>query len=237
MTIKKALVFVLLNIFIFSCTPSQNRLTSDEQKQGWVLLFDGKTTNGWHGYNKTDVPEVWVAKDGELQCVPALRKELEVTDLVTDKAYENYELQFEWKISEGGNSGVFINVQEKKELLASWMTGPEYQLLDKSHVDFDKAEKKPGSLYAFTKEPATVPEKKTGDWNHSIIKQQYGVIEFYLNGVLTAKQDLHSQSWKDAVAATHFKTYPEFGTYTSGHIALQDWQKPIAFRNIKLRPL
>lgn len=232
------LIVAFINIlFLIGCTGSQNQLTSEEQKQGWILLFDGKTTKGWHGYNKESVPDVWLAKDGELQCDPTKRTELEVTDLVTDQSYENYELQFEWKISEGGNSGVFINVQEKKELMAAWMTGPEYQLLEKAHVDFDKPEKKPGSLYAFTKEPATVTNKKPGEWNQSTIKQVNGVIEFYLNGVRTAKQDLTSQDWKDAVAQTHFKAYPEFGVATKGHIALQDWQKPVSFRNIKLLPL
>lgn len=232
------LIVAFINIiFLIGCTGSQNQLTSEEKKQGWILLFDGKTTNGWHGYNKDGVPAVWLAKDGELQCDPTKRTELEVTDLVTDQSYENYELQFEWKISEGGNSGVFINVQEKKELMAAWMTGPEYQLLEKAHVDFDKPEKKPGSLYAFTKEPATVTNKKPGEWNQSTIKQVNGVIEFYLNGVRTAKQDLTSQDWKDAVAQTHFKAYPEFGVATKGHIALQDWQKPVSFRNIKLLPL
>ncbi|MGV3594840.1 MAG: 3-keto-disaccharide hydrolase [Sediminibacterium sp.] len=232
------LIVAFINIiFLIGCTGSQNQLTSEEKKQGWILLFDGKTTNGWHGYNKDGVPAVWLAKDGELQCDPTKRTELEVTDLVTDQSYENYELQFEWKISEGGNSGVFINVQEKKELMAAWMTGPEYQLLEKAHVDFDKPEKKPGSLYAFTKEPATVTNKKPGEWNQSTIKQVNGVIEFYLNGVRTAKQDLTLQDWKDAVAQTHFKAYPEFGVATKGHIALQDWQKPVSFRNIKLLPL
>jgi len=232
------LIVAFINIiFLIGCTGSQNQLTSEEKKQGWILLFDGKTTNGWHGYNKDGVPAVWLAKDGELQCDPTKRTELEVTDLVTDQSYENYELQFEWKISEGGNSGVFINVQEKKELMAAWMTGPEYQLLEKAHVDFDKPEKKPGSLYAFTKEPATVTNKKPGEWNQSTIKQVNGVIEFYLNGVRTAKQDLTSQDWKDAVAQTHFKAYPEFAMITKGHIALQDWQKPVSFRNIKLLPL
>lgn len=232
------LIVAFINIiFLIGCTGSQNQLTSEEKKQGWILLFDGKTTNGWHGYNKDGVPAVWLAKDGELQCDPTKRTELEVTDLVTDQSYENYELQFEWKISEGGNSGVFINVQEKKELMTAWMTGPEYQLLEKAHVDFDKPEKKPGSLYAFTKEPATVTNKKPGEWNQSTIKQVNGVIEFYLNGVRTAKQDLTLQDWKDAVAQTHFKAYPEFGVATKGHIALQDWQKPVSFRNIKLLPL
>lgn len=232
------LIVAFINIiFLIGCTGSQNQLTSEEKKQGWILLFDGKTTNGWHGYNKDGVPAVWLAKDGELQCDPTKRTELEVTDLVTDQSYENYELQFEWKISEGGNSGVFINVQEKKELMAAWMTGPEYQLLEKAHVDFDKPEKKPGSLYAFTKEPATVTNKKPGEWNQSTIKQVNGVIEFYLNGVRTAKQDLTLQDWKDAVAQTHFKAYPEFAMITKGHIALQDWQKPVSFRNIKLLPL
>lgn len=235
---RTCLIVALINIiFLIGCTGSHNQLTSEEKKQGWILLFDGKTTNGWHGYNKTEVPSVWVAKDGELQCDPTKRTELEVTDLVTDQSYENYELQFEWKISEGGNSGVFINVQEKKELMAAWMTGPEYQLLEKAHVDFDKPEKKPGSLYAFTKEPATVTNKKAGEWNQSTIKQVNGVIEFYLNGVRTVKQDLTSQDWKDAVAQTHFKAYPEFAMITKGHIALQDWQKPVSFRNIKLLPL
>lgn len=224
-------------LFLSGCTSSPNHLTDEEKKLGWILLFDGKTTKGWHGYNKESVPAVWLAKDGELQCDPAKRTEPEVTDLVTDHAYENYELQFEWKISEGGNSGVFINVQEKKELMASWMTGPEYQLLEKTHVDFDKPEKKPGSLYAFTKEPATVTHKQPGEWNQSKIKQVNGVIEFYLNGILTAKQDLTSLNWKEAVAQTHFKAYPEFGVATKGHIALQDWQKPVSFRNIKLLPL
>jgi len=121
--------------------------------------------------------------------------------------------------------------------MAAWMTGPEYQLLEKAHVDFDKPEKKPGSLYAFTKEPATVTNNKPGEWNQSTIKQVNGVIEFYLNGVRTAKQDLTSQDWKDAVAQTHFKAYPEFAMITKGHIALQDWQKPVSFRNIKLLPL
>ncbi|MDZ4070932.1 MAG: DUF1080 domain-containing protein [Sediminibacterium sp.] len=232
------LIVAFINIiFLIGCTGSQNQLTSEEKKQGWILLFDGKTTKGWHGYNKESVPAVWLVKDGELQCDPTKRTELEVTDLVTDQSYENYELQFEWKISEGGNSGVFINVREKKELMAAWMTGPEYQLLEKAHVDFDKPEKKPGSLYAFTKEPATVTNKKPGEWNQSTIKQVNGVIEFYLNGVRTAKQDLTSQDWKDAVAQTHFKAYPEFGVATKGHIALQDWQKPVSFRNIKLLPL
>lgn len=235
---RTCLIVALINIlFLIGCTGSQNQLTNEEKKQGWILLFDGKTTKGWHGYNKDGVPAVWLAKDGELQCDPTKRTELEVTDLVTDQSYENYELQFEWKISKGGNSGVFINVQEKKEWIASWMTGPEYQLLEKAHVDFDKPEKKPGSLYAFTKEPATVTNKKPGEWNQSTIKQVNGVIEFYLNGVRTAKQDLTSQDWKDAVAQTHFKAYPEFGVATKGHIALQDWQKPVSFRNIKILPL
>ena len=88
------LITCLLLLFLFSCKPSQNNLSSEEKKQGWILLFDGKTTKGWHGYNKTSVPAVWLAKDGELQCDPTKRTELEVTDLITNESYENYELHF-----------------------------------------------------------------------------------------------------------------------------------------------
>ncbi len=83
----------------------------------------------------------------------------------------------------------------------------------------------------------SVDPKAAGEWNESMIKQVNGKIEFYLNGVLTAQEDLSASHWKDMVAASNFKSFPEFGKHTQGRIALQDWSKGIWFRNIKIKPL
>jgi hypothetical protein len=216
---------------------SPNTLTQKEKNAGWSLLFDGKSTNGWHLYNKKAGPTAWGIKNGELFCNPENKNEAERGDLLTDKEYENYELKFEWKISEGGNSGVFINVIEKKDVPTAWASGPEYQLLENTHADYAKPKSRAGCLYNFSAVKNPVEPKAAGQWNQSVIKQKNGKIEFYLNGVLTATEDFKSQGWKDKINETWFKSFPEFGKYTKGHIALQDWNKGISFRNIKIRQL
>jgi hypothetical protein len=214
-----------------------NQLTPQEKKDGWTLLFDGKTTNGWHLYNKGQLKSAWTVKEGALYCNPADDK-VEHGDLVSDKEFKNYDLKFEWKITQGGNSGVFFNVQEKKDIPVAWASGPEYQLLENSHPDYKVSNKKwAGTLYGFYPPKNAVEPKPAGQWNQSEIKQVNGKVKFYLNGVLTAQADLASQAWKDMVAASNFKTFPEFGKHTQGRLALQDWSKGISFRNLKLKEL
>jgi hypothetical protein len=201
------------------------------------LLFDGKTTNGWHIYNKGIVPSGWIVQNDELHC-KADAQNVEHGDLVTDKEFRNFDLRFEWKISHAGNSGAFINVVERVDIPAAWASGPEYQLLEKSHADYATSEKKrPGCLYGFAPQINSIEPRPFVEWNQSRIKQENGKIEFYLNDVLTAEQDLYSQEWKDMVANSGFKDFPEFGKSTKGHIALQDWAKGVAFRNIKIKEL
>jgi hypothetical protein len=225
---------ITLNAFI---ADKPNQLTDLEKKEGWKLLFDGKTTNGWHLYNKGKIPSAWVVQNGELYCKPEFNNTVH-GDLVSDKEFENYDLKFEWKISKEGNSGVFINVQEKKELPTAWASGPEYQLLEKSHPDYTANEiKKPGCLFNLypQKNPATI--KNVGQWNQSRIVQKNGKVQFYLNGSLTAEEDMTAAKWKKRIADSNFKTFPEFGKHTKGHLALQDWAKGISFRNVKIREL
>lgn len=212
-----------------------NQLSPDEVKEGWVLLFDGKSTDGWHLYNKGKTASAWLVENGELHCKPDAG--LLRGDLVTDGTYENFELKFEWKIAEGGNSGVFINVAEKPENPTTWSSGPEYQLLDHAHQDFDVLTKRSGGLFGFPWQNKPLELNTSGEWNESAIRQQNGKVAFYLNGHLTIQQDLTTQAWQDMIAATHFKNFPEFGQHTKGHIALQDWAKGIAFRNIKIKTL
>lgn len=215
-----------------------NKLLAIEKEQGWQLLFDGETLKGWHLYNKPDSTEysAWQVKKGMLYC-NATDDTRARGDLITDNSYENYELTFDWKIAARGNSGVFINVQEKPEVLQTFHSGPEYQMLDTDHMDYAAKAKSPGCLYGFQDQLNPVEVKPTGQWNTSTIKQKDGKIEFYLNGVLTAKEDFNSAKWLEKVSGSGFADRPEFGKHTQGKIALQNWYFDVWFRNMKIREL
>ncbi|MEA5260473.1 DUF1080 domain-containing protein [Arcicella aquatica] len=236
--IKLAVMLSLTAVVLSSFTIQENNiLTEQEKKDGWILLFDGKTTNGWHIYNKGKIPSAWIIQNDELYCKPDTFK-VEHGDLVSDKVFQNFELKFEWKISEGGNSGVFFNVIEKETIPTAWASGPEYQLLEESHPDFAISPKKrSGCLYGFYPQKNVAPTKPASEWNQSIIKQVNGQVQFYLNGILTAEQNLNAKEWKALVAKSGFKYFPQFSKSTKGSIALQDWSKGISFRNIKIKNL
>lgn len=223
---------------ITSCSSPKakdNELSKKEKEQGYQLLFDGQTLNGWHLYNQGDTTSTWVAQDGEIRCLPGT--DAAHGDLVTDQDFENYELSFDWKISKEGNSGVFINVVERPDIPTAWASGPEYQLLEKGHHDYEKEMKRSGCLYNFSPQLNPAELKPLDEWNHSVIRQQDGKIEFMLNGVVTAKEDFNSIQWKEAVANSNFKAFPEFGKHLKGRIALQDWNKGISFKNIKIKKI
>lgn len=239
----KYCLFSLLSlsaILLFSCGGNEtapNELSATEKAEGWQLLFDGKSMKGWHVYNKPQQTGRWiVTADGVLNCDPS-NSNSDAADLVSDQSYSNFEFVFEWKQADTGNSGVFINVQERDSIPFAWATGPEYQLLDQSHPDYSKPDKRSGCLYGFSAQKNPADPKTNEEWNQSRIRQVNGKAEFYLNGILTAEQDFTTEEWKQKVAATGFKNFPEFGKYSSGHIALQDWARGISFRNLKIRAL
>nr|WP_198160670.1 DUF1080 domain-containing protein [Pedobacter panaciterrae] len=228
-------LYLATTILFISCkdTPvGNNQLTSSEKEQGWKLLFDGKTTDGWHLYNRGVVPSAWLVKDGVLHCTE--NPELEHGDLVSNDSYKDYDLRFEWQLKATGNSGVFVNVQENQDNPTTWASGPEYQLLGNEHPDMVKPTKRPGCLYGFMEQVNKVDAKPAGEWNQSRIVQENGKITFYLNDKVTAMEDLKSPQWKAKVDASYFKSFPAFGKASSGRIALQDWSKGVAFRNIKI---
>ncbi|MDP2042141.1 MAG: DUF1080 domain-containing protein [Algoriphagus sp.] len=239
----KLILASLVSLSIWSCQskPTEteslqdNQLSNAEKEAGWKLLFDGSTLEGWHVYNQGKAESAWEAVNGELRCNPD--KTDDPADLVTDGQYENFEFQFEWKIEEEGNSGVFINVVEKPEILTAWASGPEYQLLSNSHAEVNVPLKRSGCLYNFFTQKNPAETKSSTEWNHSKITQIDGKTQFHLNGVLTMEVDFKSQDWAEAVANSGFKQFPEFGKSTSGHISLQDWAKGISFKNLKIKEL
>ena len=237
-TIAGLFAVILFSVYGCSTTEQQNMLSDQEKKDGWTLLFDGTTMNGWHLFNKGNIPSAWSVDSGRLICNPHA-KDVKHGDLVTDKVYQDFDLRFEWKISRAGNSGMFINVQERPELATTFSTGPEYQLLDDKNVEPDYLKNPTHKAAAIF---GVVPNNsnsmpKPGEWNQSRILQQNGKVTFWLNDVQTVQVDLQSAEWKNLVALSSLSKYPEFGVAVSGHLAVQDWTNGVAFRNIKIKEL
>ncbi|HTS87639.1 MAG TPA: DUF1080 domain-containing protein [Gemmatimonadales bacterium] len=212
-----------------SDTTPPNTLTAAEKSAGWRLLFDGKTTKGWRGYQKKDVPAGWVVEDGTLTRVAS------AGDLITLRQYKDFELSLEWKISEGGNSGVMYRVTEGSE--ETYMTGPEMQVLDDArHPDGKSRLTAAGADYGLYPAPAGIV-RPPGEWNQIRIVVRGHHVEHWMNGVKVVEYELESPDWEARVAKSKFKQWPGYGRAPKGHIALQDHGDRVWFRSIKIREL
>lgn len=195
-------------------------------------LFDGKTTTGWHSYLKTG-PGAWKVVDGALQLDPKAPNQ---GDLVTDKEYENYELSLQWKIAEGGNSGIIFGIHEAPEFDATYVTGIEMQVLDdKGAEDNKKATHLAGALYDM--KAASSPAKPAGQWNKIKIRKDNGQLTFWMNGVKTIDVKIGSPEWQELLNNSKFKTWKGFAAYPKGHIALQDHGAVVCFKDITIKEL
>jgi len=214
-----------------------NSLNQDEKKFGWQLLFDGETLNGWHGYNNAGGATSWSVVGGELYCNPHAKNHM---DLATDSVYENFDLKFEWRVAKGGNSGVFINVQEQPDYAVAYLTGPEYQLLDNINAEprhVSNPTHQAGCLYDILNCKTTSKPKPYNEWNSSRILQNNGEVTFWLNDVMTAKFNLKGKNWESTLKNTNLGKLPGFGRHSSGKIVLQDHTDEVAFRSIKIKRL
>ncbi|WP_326996134.1 DUF1080 domain-containing protein [Chitinophaga sp. 212800010-3] len=239
---KKLIIGALMAAAVTGATTvkaqSTNSLSAKEKKQGWVLLFDGTSTKGWHTYLQSTASPAWSASNGALGLDQAAKKNgAPGGDLVTDGEYENYELSIEWKISKGGNSGVIFGVHEDPEFHATYQTGPEMQVLDDAgHPDGKIPKHNAGDLYDLIKAPK-MAAKPVGEWNTAIIRKKDGHLTLWLNGVKTAETTIGSPEWDALVAKSKFHDWKGFGKYQKGHIALQDHGNDVWYRNIKIRVL
>ncbi len=216
-------------------------LTEEEVNDGWVSLFDGLTTKGWHKYGGKPVGSAWKVVDGTLYLDASQKEKWQIRDggdIVSDEEYENFHLKLEWKIDTCGNSGVIFYIKEDTvKYQWPWMTGPEMQVLDnKCHPDAKIIKHRAGDLYdLITSTPETV--KPALEWNLAEIKSTNGTLEFYLNGTKVVSTALWDEGWRKMIAGSKFKAMKDFGTYKKGKIALQDHGNNVWFRNIKIKKL
>lgn len=209
-----------------------NTLTAAQQAEGWKLLFNGTDLTGWKGYKKDAPGEAWKVENGELTLTAG-----GAGDLMTAEEYGPFELSLEWKVSPNGNSGIIYLIKEDAAAENTYNTGPEMQVLDNDgHPDGKIPSHRAGALYDI-EIPPDGAVKPVGEWNEAVVRFTGSEIEHWLNGTLVSESSYGDDAWKVKVAASKFKQWPLFGTFASGHIALQDHGDKVWYRNIKIRPL
>ena len=216
-------------------TAPHNTLTEAEQKAGWTLLFNGKDLGGWHNFRSDKIRPGWQVKDGTLSC----EDPHDAGDLCTAEQYDWFELQLEFRMADGANSGIIYHATDAEG--AVWATGPELQLEDNAKASDPQ---RCGWLYGLYK-PEIDPKtgkpldatKPAGEWNHLrlVISPEKCVHE--INGVKYFEYVLGSEDFKKRVAASKFGAMKNFAKFDKGYIALQGDHGKVAFRNVKLRPI
>ena len=254
---------LLLSFTIFSCgetttqssekenqtpAPSEteviapNTITEAEEKDGWKLLFDGKSTNGWRGYNKETFPtKGWkIDEEGNLTVSKSGTEEAGFGgDVVTVDQFENFELMVDFMVTDTGNSGILYRVLEVEDM-AIWQNAPEFQVLDdQTYIDMggmDMTTHLTGDNYDLHSSVGKY-SNPVGEWNTAKIIVNGNQVEHWLNGKKTVEYEFLSPEWEALVAKSKFKDYPEYGRTKKGYIGLQDNGHLIKFRNIKIKEL
>jgi hypothetical protein len=250
--IRNLFLFMML-MAAFACSKNENTAeemeaeTMDETPEqaaesDWVVLFDGTDADGWRSYNSSEdgLPGNWVIEDGTLKALGTGGN----TDIGGDiiyaaREFDNFELSLEWKISEGGNSGIFYHVQEGEQYNAPYETAPEYQVLDDAGFPDPLEEyQKVGSDYAmYIPDPERKKTRPAGEWNTTRIVFTPQQVEYWLNGEKVVSFEPWSDDWQKRKESGKWADYPEYGTFESGYIGLQDHGDVTWYRNIKVREL
>ncbi len=212
-------------------TSAANALTSEERAEGWELLFDGTSLDHWRGFKQQGIPIGWVIRGGAIHFSGGEQG----GDIISREQYQDFELKVEWRVSEGGNSGIFFHVSEDFD--RAWESGPEMQVLDNDrHRDGSKPETRAGTNYALHPASQEVV-KPAGEWNQFGLIVNGAHVEHWVNGKEIVGYELWSEDWKERVAKSKFAAMPAYGQSKTGHIALQDHGDPVWFRAIKIRRL
>ncbi len=260
MTSKNLLLYVAFCLtLLFSCNnreKSENKelqendslVNKNEQPsdEGWVQLFNEKNFDGWRGYGREEVPSAWTIEDGAIKINGSGQGEAGSSDggdIIFDKKFKNFELQFEWKVSKGGNSGIFY-LSRELEGLPIYRSAPEYQILDnENHLDARlgvDGNRQSASLYDLI--PAKPQNSKPyGEWNTGGIIVYKGTVIHSQNGQNVLEYHLWTPEWETMIENSKFKGWTEMinagGEQREGYIGLQDHGDDVWFRNIRLKEM
>ena len=222
----------------------KNRLTSDEQKKGWQLLWDGETTQGWRGARLDDFPEKgWTIEDGELTVLASGGAESAAGgDIVTVDTYGDFELKVDFKLTEAANSGIKYYVDTDLNKGPGSSIGLEYQILDDARHPDAKLGNHEGSrtlasLYDLIQADPQKPANPIGEWNTARILSKDNHVEHWLNEMKVLEYERKSDDYRKLVSESKYEKWPNFGEADKGHLLLQDHGDRVSFKNIKIRPI
>jgi hypothetical protein len=237
-------IFSQLALLVAGCAPVQNSVpdtsatstsgatsvTAEQRAAGWRPLFDGSSTSAWRGYKSQTFPSGWKIVDG------VLTKSGSVEDIMTRDQFGNFQLAFDWKLSPGGNAGVFYRGTEEYDKI--YWSAPEYQLLDDAgHPDGQSRLTSAGADYGLYPSPAGVV-KPAEQWNSTLIVAEGNRIQHWLNGQKLLEYEVGSPDWEAKYKASKFVTYPNYGRAKQGYIAIQgDHDGTLSIRNIRIREI
>lgn len=223
---------------------TKNRLTIDEQKNGWKLLWDGQTTEGWRGARLDSFPDKgWVIENGELTVLSTGGEESAAGgDIVTVDTYGDFELRVDFRLTEGANSGIKYYVDTDLNKGPGSSIGLEYQILDdERHPDAKlgshEGSRTLASLYDLIQADPNKPVNPIGEWNSAYITSKDGHVEHWLNGMKVLEYERGSDDFRKLVSESKYAKWPNFGEAEKGHILLQDHGDRVSFKNIKIRPI
>jgi hypothetical protein len=220
---------LIAGVSLMSAQSATNTLTSAEKAEGWQLLFDGTSLNGWRAFKSPTPPAGWKAMNGEL-----VRQD-GGGDLMTVDQFGDFELRLEWKLSKDGNSGIMFRVTDQGA--QTYETGPEFQILDNAgHKDGKQPMTSAGSNYAMHA-PARDVTKPIGEWNDVRLIVRGAHVEHWMNGVKLLEYELWSEDWDKPLKASKFAKMPGYGRAKRGHLVLQDHGNLVWYRNIRIKAL
>ncbi len=240
---KKGIFVVVVLAIAFTACKSPvsknqpiNTLTEEEKAAGWQLLFDGNTLNGWKEFNRDSLSGEWTVEDSLLVCNG---KGGDIgADIITTARFANFEFSVDWKISPGGNSGIFYHAIEDTMYHAAYETAPEYQLIDDlGWPDTLEPWQQTGADYAMHPAAADKKLNPTGEWNTSRIVFNNGHVEHWLNGGKIVEFEAYTPEWENLRTTGKWKDFPDYAKAKEGSIGLQDHGSKIYFRNIKVKTL
>ncbi len=214
-------------------TESLPQLTEAQLAEGWKLLFDGNSLDGWRTYKNKEASS-WEIVNGTLHCMP-FDSASQRADLITVDQYENFELAFEWKIGPQGNSGVMYRVTEAYE--EPYLSGPEYQLLDDVGYPGETKEVNTSGANYDMHAPQNKKLNPAGEWNTTKVVVNGNHVEHWLNEIKVVEYELRSPDWQQRKDASKWKDEKGYGMTSKGHIDLQDHGGEVWLRNIFIRIL